>query len=207
MTVITLQVNSTTDDARNLTPNSTFNSNNSTYRLGNDAGADQFCGWLWHNVTVPQGATINSSTLDFFSAQTGMGTTANVIFYGEKSANPVTFSNTTANKPEGRIRTTASVTKNFNVANFNSASSFGLDPVDVTTLVQEIVNQATFASGNSLVLVGHDNGSAASNNIGITNFEATGNLKGAKLTIDYTAGGVTPPSNVTYITYRPPFLS
>jgi MSHA biogenesis protein MshQ len=205
VSTLTVQISATTDDARNINGNGTFNSNNTTYRLGNDAGTDVWIGWRWLNITVPQGATINSATLDLFSAQTGVGTTALAIFYGEKVANPVTFSNTTANKPEGRARTTASVAKSFNVANFNSASSFGLDLVDVTTLVQEIVNQATFASGNALVLVGHDNGSSASNNIGITNWEATGNLKGAKLNIDYTAGGG--PVNITYITYRPPFMS
>lgn len=205
MSTVTIQVAASADDARNLFTNGAFNSNNVSYRLGDDAGSDAWCGWRWLSVTVPQGATINSATLDLFSSATGMGTTALAIFYGELSANAVTFANTTAGKPEGRTRTTANVTKSLTVATWNASSGFGKELVDVTTLVQEIVNQGTWASGNALVLTGHNNGSAASNNIGFSTFDSAA-ARGAKLNIDYTSGGGG-PITITYMTYRPPWMS
>lgn len=193
MSTLSLQVTASADDARNVNGNGTFTSTQVSQRLGDDAGTDVWGGWRWLNVTVPQGATINSATLDLFSAGTGVGTTAKGIFYGEKSANAVTFSNTTANKPEGRARTTANVQKDFDVATW-ATSGFGRELVDVATLIQEIVNQATWASGNALVLVGHNNASVSNNNIGYSTYDSAA-ARGAKLNIDYTASGGGGPSN------------
>lgn len=195
MATIALQVAASTDDARNINGNGTFNATNTTYRLGNDAGTLVWCGWRFIgdlggaiDLSPLKGATINSATFDLFSAQTGQGTTAKAIFYGEDADSTATFGNTTAGKPEGRTRTTATVTKDFDVANFNTASSFGLDTVDLASIIQEIVDRPSW-DGASLVIIGFDDGSAASNNIGFATWNATGNNKGAMLTIDYTAGG------------------
>lgn len=195
MPTISLQISLGTDDARNINGNGTFNATNTTYRLGNDAGTLVWIGWRWTgdlsgpiDLSPLHNATINSAIFDLFSAQTGQGTTAKAIFYGQNSDSTVTFSNTTANKPEGRSRTATTVTNDFNVSTFNASSSFGNGPVNIAPIIQEIVNRSGW-DGTSLVLIGFDNGSAANSNIGVVNYEASGNNKGAKLTIDYTTGG------------------
>ncbi|WNV87024.1 glycosyl hydrolase family 18 protein [Umezawaea sp. Da 62-37] len=186
-----LQVTAGTDDARNAAGNGAFNATVTTQHLGLNAGVDYWAGLRFVNVAVPQGAVIRSASLDLYSSGVAAGTSAPVVFHGEKSANPATFSNTTAGKPEGRARTTAAVTKTFDPARWNPEIGFGIDVVDVTPLVQEIVNQPAFASGNAIALVGHNNGAADNNYIGFNTHDFTGNLRGAKLTITY--GSTTPP--------------
>lgn len=197
MPTINLQVAATTDDARNINSNGTFNSNNTTYRLGNDAGTLVWLGWRFIgdltgaiDLSPLAGATITSAILDLFSAQTGQGTTAKAIIYGQDTDSTVTFSNTTANKPEGRARTSATTTQDIDVATFNATSSFGNAPISVTSIIQEIIDRPSW-DGVSLVLIGFDNGSAASNNVGVVNYESSGNNKGAKLAITYTAASGT----------------
>jgi hypothetical protein len=36
--------------------------------LGQTGGQDYWNGWRWLNVAIPQGSTINSATLDLYSA-------------------------------------------------------------------------------------------------------------------------------------------
>ncbi len=206
MATLNLQVNTSTDDARNIAGNRTFNSNNSTYRMGNDAGTDTYDGFRFVgnlsgaiDLSVLAGATISSAQLDLYSAQTGAGTTANVILWGDKSVSSPTFSSTTAGNPEGRTHTTATTTDSINVATFNASSSFGNHLIDVTSIVQELVNQAGWVNGSAITIIGHDNGSATSNNIGYACIEASGGAKGAQLYITYTTGGGSSISKVSSV--------
>jgi hypothetical protein len=95
-------------------------------------------------------------------------------------------------KTENLVKTekTATVTKDFNVATWSATFGYGVETVDVTALVQEIVNQAGWASGNALAIVCHDNGSSNDNYIGHSTYDRATD-RGAKLTIEYTEGGVT----------------
>ncbi|MET1072458.1 MAG: hypothetical protein ABWY11_07425, partial [Umezawaea sp.] len=158
-----LQVAASTDDARNAAGNGMFNATVTTQHLGRNAGIDYWAGLRFANVAVPQGAVIQSASLDLYSSGVAAGSSVPVVFHGEKSANPAAFSNTTAGKPEGRTRTAATVTKTFDPAQWNPETGFGVDVVDVTALVQEIVDQPAFASGNAIALIGHDNGAANNN--------------------------------------------
>ncbi|WP_439946505.1 hypothetical protein [Streptomyces sp. BBFR109] len=195
MSTLNLQVSASTDDARNVNGNGAFNSNAVSYRIGNDAGTDVWDGFRWLNVTIPQGATITSALLNLYSAETAVGTTAAIIFYGEKSANAATFSSTTAGKPEGRTRTTATAPFSVDTTPWKTTGAgFSTPTFELKDLVQEIVNQATWVSGNALAIVGHDNGSAASNNIGFSTYDRDV-TRGAKLSITYTTSGGVVNSN------------
>jgi hypothetical protein len=182
------QVGASTDDARNISGDGTFNGTVTTQHLGINASTDYWNGFRWLNVTIPQGATINSATLDLYSAGVTAGTTAKTLWYGEDADDTVTFSNTTANKPEGRTRTTASTSKDFTVSSW-TATGFGIELVDVASIVQEIVSRGGWTSGNSMVIVGHDNGSSGTNSyIGNSTYNSSA-ARGATLTVDYTTGG------------------
>ncbi len=143
-------------------------------------------GWRWNSVAVPQGATILSATLNLYANTSNLGTTAKTIFYGVSQDNVTGFADLTADKPEGKTRTTASVTKDFTVANWGT-TGFDKELVDVTTLVQEIVNRGGWVSGNSMALVGHDNGSTVDNYIGNGTYDSAAS-RGAKLSITYQTG-------------------
>jgi spore germination protein YaaH len=185
------QVLASADDARNINGGTSKSINATTQHLGKFSTTDYWNGWRFNNVTIPQGATIQSATLDLYSAQVTSGTTAKVIFYGVDEDDTAAF-NTSTSYPEGKTRTTASVTKDFTVSEW-SALGFGVDLVDVTTLIQEIVDRAGWESGNDLAIVAHDNGSSDNNYIGYSTYDRATD-RGAKLTITLDAG-ITAPSD------------
>lgn len=190
------QVASSGDDARNVNGDGTFNSTGATFHLGQNAGVDYWCGWRWNNVAVAQGATVTSATLDLYSAGVGTGSSASVIFYGNDVDDAAAFANNTANKPEGKTRTTATTSKTFTPSAW-TATGFGIDLVDVTTIVQEILDRGGWVSGNDMIIVGHNNGSANNNYIGHSTYDSN-STRGATLTINYTAGSPpTAPSSLS----------
>lgn len=195
MAVLNLAVGASSDDARNLVPNSTFSATAVTQHLGKFSTTDiYYNGFRWTNVTIPQGATINSALITLYCANVNGGTTAKTIWYGEASDNAVTFSNTTAGKPEGRTHTSASVAKDFATANWTTVGYNTSDQIDVTSLVQEIINRAGWASGNALAIVATDNGSANTNYIGHSTYDRAVD-RGAKLDITYSVGSPAPSSS------------
>lgn len=190
-TTLTLNVSASSDDARNVSGNGTFNSTVVTQHLGILSSTDYWNGFRWLNVTVPQGATITSATIDLFSAGVSAGTTVELIFYGVDEDDAATFANNTDNKPEGKARTTASVTKTITVANWSSTGFQSGSNIDVKDLVQEIVNRPGWTSGNALAIVGHDNGSTGTNSyVGHSTYDRAAD-RGAKLSIEYED---TPPA-------------
>lgn len=190
MATLNLQVNASSDDARNINGATSKNITATTNHIGKFNTTDDYWnGFRWTNVTIPQGATINGATIDLYSAQVTGGTTAKSIWYGVLETNAATY-NTSTVYPEGKPRTTASVTKDFTTSAWNATLGYGVDLVDVKTLVQEIVNQSGWASGNALAIVCHDNGSANTNYIGHSTYDRDV-TRGAKLAITYTtASGV-----------------
>lgn len=188
-----------TDDARNIDGDGTYSATATTQHLGKFNTTDKYWnGFRWNNVTIPQGATINTATVTLYCANVNGGTTAKTIWYGEDVDDAATFSNSTAGKPEGRTRTTASVAKDFATADWTTVGFNTADKVTVTTLVQEIIDRGGWVSGNDLVLVAGDNGSSNTNYIGHSTYDRAVD-RGALLEIDYTAGGSAASSKLTLL--------
>ena len=102
----------------------------------------RYIGVRFPNVTVPQGATINSSTLTVNVVTTNERDTPNgSTWYGELSSNAAAFT-TTASDITNRPLTSA------NLVWSGSSIGSGDHNLTVTSLVQEIVNQGGWASGN-----------------------------------------------------------
>lgn len=197
MAVVNLQVRASSDDARNINGGTSKNTTATTQHIGKLTTTDYWNGFRWTNVTVPQGATINSATLDLYSAQVTAGTTASAIFFGVDEDDTATF-NTTTSYPEGKTRTTASVTKDFDVSLWSATQGFGVETVDVASLVQEIVNRVGWSSGNAMAVVCHDNGSADDNYIGHSTYDRAID-RGAKLDINYTEAGAVVRKSLTLL--------
>lgn len=196
MSSLALQVGASSDDARNLDPNGAASITVVTQHLGKFNTTDKYWnGFRFTGVTIPQGATINSATFDLYSAQVTSGTTAKVIYYGNAIDNAVTF-DTSAETPQAKARTTATVTKDYTVASWTATAGFGVETVDLAGVVQEVINRAGWSSGNSLIIIGYDNGSANSSYIGHSTYDRATD-RGAKLTIDYTSGASTLSVNVS----------
>ena len=140
--------------------------------------ATHYLGGRFQNVTVPQGATINSATLTVNVPSTINDTPAGVTWYGELATNAAAFT-TTASDITNRALTTATTVW--------SGTDIGTGDHDltVTSIVQEIVNQGGWASGNAMALLLYG---VASCSIQITSYDTSTTLC-ARLAIDYTEGG------------------
>lgn len=144
--------------------------------LGLYSGVYAFSNWnRFQNVTIPQGATINSASMQLFlSSYTGA---SSVTVYGNKVANAA---NPTDNTDyTNKARTSASVSWNIGTP---GANSWATSP-SLVSVIQEIVNQGTWASGNAmLILLDYV---ASSFYYQVNAYESGSNA--AKLAIDYTA--------------------
>lgn len=141
------------------------------------------------NITIPQGATINSATLTFISSGDDSTTTVNSKIRG-KAADNAGMDTTTGAGPgtfENPPFTTAVVNWD-NIPAWTNGST-KVSP-DISTIIQEIVNRAGWASGNAIVITWDDMDKRSTQT-------PTGNLRRATsydnfpasaplLTIDYT---------------------
>lgn len=181
MPTLNLQVGASSDDAFE---GATGTMNLVATAVGIISTLNQWAGVRFTGATVPQGATINSATLLVNIVNT-TNDTFDADFYGEAADNPGTFTGSSGNI-SGRTRTTAKKTV---VAADVGAGWYS---IDVTAVVQEIVNRGGWASGNAIVIILD----ALSNSIALQ-FRAYDGGAGdaAKLDIDYTVpsgGGIVP---------------
>jgi len=103
--------------------------------------ASEYVALQFDSVTVQQGETITSATLDVDSVDNdgGIITTA-----GDDSDDAAVLTSAT-NDISSRTTTTATVDTTMN--------SFGVESIDVTSIIQEIVNRGSWSYENRIVLV------------------------------------------------------
>lgn len=190
------QVATGTSDARNVTGSGTYNDTVVTQHLGKFSATTSYVtGLRFPNVTVPNAATITNAYVTLYSAGVTAGTTAKTTWTGDDADNSAVFSS--SSKPEDRTDTTASTNKDFTVSGWTTTGFKTGDTVDVTAIVQEIVDRAGWVAGNYLSIICANNASSNTNYIGISTYDSAID-RGAKLTVEYTVSGVPDdPSSFT----------
>jgi len=138
------------------------------------------------DVTIPQASIINSATVTFRSKSSGWGSTVYTKINGFKETNTATFST----NPMGRSRTTANVTWNFSTP----SSGVNVTSASIVSIIQEIVDQGGWVSGNALGIVFENNNTIESGAY-FSSYDDSTTLC-ALLTVDYTAPG-SPSSSVS----------
>lgn len=142
-------------------------------------------GWRFQGVTIPQGSTITSATIDFYVQRRSAALVARLYGYNTDNASvwggsiiPQNISHTTASVP----LTDPGVTGAYSLA--------------VTTIVQEIVNRGGWSSGNSLSIFADSitSGANLSNCFFTTDYGIGASVgSAAALTVTYTAASVALP--------------
>lgn len=141
---------------------------------------DYHSGWRWA-TTIPQGASINSATLKIRARDALTGTITNVhgvVKGGNVDAAAAWVSTTVV--PTTIAKTTAQTAYD--------PTSWTVDAyynIDVTAILQEIVNRAGF--GGTLAIVLMNNGTTGDNLVSFYRF-TDGDTESGKLTVDYTVG-------------------
>ncbi len=187
MATVNLQVSAGFDDAEQKANDAAFGRNGASLsiRADTDSGIRRNCGFRFLIVTIPQGATIDAASLLLWPQGTASDD-ASMVIWGEDADDTVTFASSAGNKVNDRVLTTANVAWS---ADSLGTGAFVSSP-DIKSIIQEIVDRASWASGNSIVLPCYGvNGT--SKNLVVDSFETTSGNP-AKLDATYTVGGFVP---------------
>ena len=140
-------------------------------------------GLRWQSVNIAQGTSIISAKLSVY-VNSDVGTlSANIR--GIDEDNTVTWA--TDDRPSQRTKTTATITAN--EANWTDYTVDSWAYIDITSVIQEIINRGGWSANNALAVVIEDTAGTGENYIAARAYEYAGNLHGAKLDIVY--GGTT----------------
>jgi hypothetical protein len=130
------------------------------------AATKRVCGFRFLSVNIPNKATIDAA-IPMVSKRNTAFATVTGTWFGQLAANAATFS-TGEDLDTARTKTSASVACAAENINRIDLTRYGFpQDTDLKAIIQEIVNQATWASGNALVLlfVGDGGSSFASSEI------------------------------------------
>lgn len=202
MPVLNLTVGASADDARtdgtnndagrNVTATAGVTLTDTILSPGSHNSNDEWTvGARFTAVTIPQGATINSATFSL-KAQATYNAGANVIAYlvsAQAADNPGAFTVTGGNlNITNRPRTTA-VSAQWTQTSVTGGTRYS---IDITSVIQEIVNRAGWTSGNAIVILvdTHPNTTQGEWQDYYAYDDATDRTNNPpQLSIDYTSGG------------------
>lgn len=190
----------TNDSGRTVTACTNASITSTILSPGSHGSNDEYsAGARFLNVTIAQGATINSATFRM-TPQATYNAGANTISYlvsAQAADNPGTFTTATNQfTTTTRPRTTA-------VSAAWNQTSVTVDvqqSIDVTSVVQEIVNRAGWASGNAIVIIVDTNTTTTAGEWQDYHSYDGSTTKAPKLDIDYGTAGLLvlnrPPSTL-----------
>ncbi|MBN4061575.1 choice-of-anchor D domain-containing protein [Bacteroidales bacterium AH-315-I05] len=138
---VSSQVALSSDDGQEFSPPNTPFLTSSSHFVFND----RQIGFRFQKIAIPQGAVVTNAYLQLHADGTD-SSPMTMIFQGEANDNALTFA-TVFSDMSSRTRTTASVNWNVPAWTFN----VNYQTPDVSLIVQEIVNRAGWAEGNSMV--------------------------------------------------------
>ncbi|MFA5673935.1 MAG: hypothetical protein WC912_05700 [Thermovirgaceae bacterium] len=131
------------------------------------------CGLVFKDVAVPAGATITNAYITFVAAGSISGTTVNSRITGQKATDPGDISSlsdyqarrgTDVGGANNNGRTTAQVSWD-SIAAWTGGTSY--NSPDIKSIIQEIIDQEGWASGNNICLFfdDHEGRSTASDGV------------------------------------------
>ncbi|MES2558383.1 MAG: alkaline phosphatase PhoX [Bacteroidota bacterium] len=187
---IVRKVISGTDDAEQRISTGALDLTSSDLEITTDGSNNQLIGIRFTNINLPQGAVVDSVFIQFTNVGDKTPVSGAATFKGELTANSATYTST-VNDISVRSTTTASATwpgstdATWGTANANFRGPLQRTP-DLKTIVNEIIAQGTWASGNALSFI--ITGSGVRNT---KSFNSSSTLA-PELTIYYTETNYTP---------------
>ena len=170
--------NNNRDTEENATTGN-IDSGSSDLELVHEDGTAQLIGLRFTNITVPSGVTITSASIQFTADESDQDDTSTEIF-GVLNANPGTFGGT--NDISNRVRATSSVEWTDIPAWTEDQSGSAQQTPDLSSVIQELIGQGGWASGNSMAFVLEGWGERTAEAFNGSSSDAP------VLTIDYTEG-------------------
>ena len=157
------------------------------YRNISSSNRRMWWGLRFQNVSVPQGATITSATVEFRASSNSTGATASMTLWGQLATNPSTF---TSSDYDISTRSRTSASAAWSVPQWSNNNNY--DTPSLTAIVQEIVDQPGWSANNALVIVGRTEAdrdrSADSRNGSTSNAPLLKVCYAQEYTLSYSAG-------------------
>jgi hypothetical protein len=162
---------------------------------------------LFKGITIPQGATINSATFRCYAAKGTGGVTPPSTFTvrADSRATPAIPAQATKVTKKSYMLPTATVTgKATSTLTAGTRSQFVQTNVDVTALIQTLVNNNGYSNGDMMLYMTYASPVPSYTDIGFyaknwyTSPPPGGTSRVASLIIDYTAGSSLGPDKTTY---------
>jgi hypothetical protein len=137
-------------------------------------------GFRFPSISINQGMKIVSATFSGYLYSTSDDMTCTIYGHDTDSA-PDFVTNTYIKNQTERPRTSASKT-------WNTTLSSGWNDVDVTTIVQEIIDRGTWSSGNAIALLFMSTAQSSMKTAQFYSYDGD-STRAAKLTIEYSQAG------------------
>jgi hypothetical protein len=166
-----------------------------------DDGESIISGFRFTDVQIPNGATIKYAFITF-SVDGTYTSPISLKIYGEASGNsePFSTSNPLATRPTTSSAVIWDVTEQWDLTDNHAGqeSQYAFTTPQLASVLQEIVNQGGWASGNSLSIIIKDNGSATHRRvIAWERADSDAKLFPARLIIAYEGGTTAPTATPT----------
>lgn len=139
------------DDAEEYVSNGSMHLSSGDLEMADDGSTNQIVGLRFNGLNIPNGAAIANAYIQFTVEDQSTNST-NLTINGEAAGNAAAFSSTAFDLSN---RTTTSAAVNWIPATWPTVSAAGIDQQtpDLTTIVQEIVNQGSWITGSSMVFL------------------------------------------------------
>ena len=149
-TTIDRQISLSSDDAEESISTGSIDLDSTDIEMVEDSTA-QVVGLRFTNLTIPKGMTIIRAYIQFEVDETDSEDTE-LTFHGEKTSNASTF--TTGNlNISSRVKTASSVLWNPTAWETVDSRTWSEQTVNLKTLVQEVIDQEAWQSGNALAFI------------------------------------------------------
>lgn len=148
------RISASNDDAEERISDGDMSRTSTDLELISDGGDDQLVGMRFQNMTIPQGATIDSAYIVFTVDETNTGATS-VTIRGQDIDNATTFNNSDNNISS---RTTTTAFRDWNsIPVWNTVNDTFHTP-DLGPIVAEIVGRGGWTSGNAMAMIVNGSG-------------------------------------------------
>ncbi len=149
-----VRISSSKDDAEERNVNGYVYLESTDLELVDDPTHNGFqvAGMRFTGISIPQGATITNAYIQFTADNTDSGTT-NLVIRGEASNNAAAFSSSAYYNISSRPMTMASINWAPPAWNKVGEADANQRTSDLAPIIQEIVNQGGWGSGNAMAFV------------------------------------------------------
>ena len=150
-TVVFSQINSSSDDAEEKKSDGSVSISSGDLDIVNDGGLIYTIGMRFQNIAIPQGANITNAVIEFVADEINTVATS-LIINGENIDNAPSFT-TSNNNISSRSLTINSATWEPEAWEVIGENDIYQKTIDLSNIVQEIVDRPGFIAGNAIALI------------------------------------------------------